>query len=135
MSSESTFVVNVKTRNGTIITVRGDSFDSLQSNVTAAIAGSINNVVGALEEQILGAETVAASNVEYAKKALGATNTFAPVPPPAQPQAQPQTDGAPAPTCKHGPMVRRTASKGPRKDFWACTAPMNATDKCAIVNI
>lgn len=137
MSSESTFVVNVKTKGGTIITVRGDTYEALQNNITDAIGGGIDNTVGALEEAILGQPAVA-----YATVALGATvlpptpaTTFAPVQPPVVQQSQ--TPSAPSPVCAHGSMVIRTAKTGPRagKDFWACTAPMNAPDKCKIVNI
>jgi hypothetical protein len=137
MSSESTFVVNVKTRGGTIVTVRGDTYEALQENILAAIGGGIDKTVGALEEAIVGDPAVA-----YATAALGATvvpqaptNSFAPVPPPSVQQTQ--SPSAPAPVCAHGPMIIRTAKSGPRagKDFWACTAPMNAPDKCKIVNI
>lgn len=137
MSSESTFVVNVKTKGGTIITVRGDTYEALQNNITDAVGGGIANTVGALEEAILGEPAIA-----YATTALGATvlpptpaTTFAPVPPPLVQQSY--TPSAPAPVCSHGSMVIRTAKSGPRagKDFWACTAPMNAPDKCKIVNI
>jgi hypothetical protein len=139
MSSESTFVANVKTKKGTIVTVRGDDFDSFVGNISAAVAGNIDNVIGALEEQMLGTEAVAETNINYAARALGATvvesrDTFAPVPPPTQTT---QSPSAPAAVCAHGPMVRRTAGKGPRagKDFWACTAAQYAPDKCKPVNI
>jgi len=136
MSSESTFVVNIKTKGGTIVTVRGDNYEALQNNISEAIAGGIDKTVGALEEAIIGDP-----NIAYAASALGATiehqkPTFAPVPPPAPTQYAP-TPSAPAPVCTHGSMVIRTAKSGPRagKDFWACTAPMNAPDKCKPVNI
>jgi hypothetical protein len=129
MSSESTFVVNVKTKNGTIITVRGDDYANLQQNITDAVVGNIDKTVGALEELFIDSSQ---SNVQYAAKALGATEVTVaqgPVAPPAQPTPV-------APTCKHGSMVYRIAQKGPRvgKGFWGCPAPMNAPDKCAIVN-
>jgi hypothetical protein len=40
MSSESAFVVNVKTRIGTIITVRGDDYTNLKKNIDDAVLGS-----------------------------------------------------------------------------------------------
>jgi hypothetical protein len=48
-------------------------------------------------------------------------------------QEQAQTGGAPdgAPTCVHGPMIRRTGTSG--KGPWGayfCPQPKNATDKC-----
>jgi hypothetical protein len=132
MSSESTFVVNVKTKNGTIITVRGDDYAKLQQNITDAVVGNIDNVVGSLEELFANS---AQANIQYATAALGATQVTVaqgPVAPPSQ-SAQPSPV---APTCKHGSMVYRVAQKGPRagKGFWGCTAPMNAPDKCAIIN-
>ncbi len=130
MSDESIYVVNVKNRAGTILTVRGDDITSFSKNISDAVAGQIDIVIGALEDAILGPN--AAKNLEYATQTLGAKPTFAPVPPP----AQPTTGGAPAPTCTHGSMILRTAKQGPRagKNFWACPAPMNAPDKCKPIN-
>ena len=130
MSSESTFVVNVKTKAGTIITVRGDTFETLSKNISDAVAGKIETLVGALEDVIIGPDIQ--KNMDYVASTLGAQPTFAPVPPPIQPVAS----GAPAPTCTHGAMVLRTAKQGPRagKNFWACKAPMNAPDKCKPIN-
>lgn len=136
MSSESTFVVNVKTKNGTIITVRGDDYAKLQQNITDAVVGNINNLVGSLEEIFV---DVASANLQYAAAALGATEVTPQVKVAQGPVAPPTAGATPppvAPTCKHGAMVYRIAQKGPRvgKGFWGCPAPMNAPDKCAIVN-
>lgn len=130
MSSESTYVVNVKTKAGTIITVRGDTFETLSKNISDAVAGKIETLVGALEDVIIGPDVE--KNLEYVTNTLGAKPAFAPVPPP----QQPAQGSAPAPTCTHGAMVLRTAKQGPRagKQFWACTAPMNAPDKCKPIN-
>ena len=126
MSSESTFVVNVKTRIGTIITVRGDDYDSLQNNVMTAVAGGIDKTVGALEEAILGE----GAQVAYAAKALGATSiestqSFAPVPP--------QSGGsAPAPACPHGSMVHRSGAgaKGPWQAWMCCLPKERKEEQC-----
>lgn len=130
MSSESTYVVNVKTKAGTIITVRGDTYETLSKNISDAVAGKIETLVGALEDVIIGPDIQ--KNLEYVANTLGAKPTFAPVPPP----QQPASGGAPAPTCTHGSMILRTAKQGPRagKQFWACPAPMNAADKCKPIN-
>jgi len=124
MSSESTFVVNVKTRIGTIITVRGDDYDSLQANVMTAVAGGIDKTIGALEEAILGE----GAQIAYAAKALGATvvnstQSFAPVPPAS-------SGGAPAPACPHGAMVHRSGAgaKGPWQ-AWMCCLPKERKDE------
>lgn len=133
MSSESTFVVNVKTKNGTIITVRGDDYAKLQQNITDAVVGNINNVVGSLEEMFI---DTASANIQYAAATLGATPVTPQVTVSQGPVAPPSQPTQVAPTCKHGAMVYRVAQKGPRvgKGFWGCPAPMNAPDKCAIVN-
>jgi len=128
MSTESAYVANVKSKLGTIVTVRGDDWTSFSQNVNDAVAGEIGNVVGALEEAFLGQTN---ESIAQALSALNPTPVpFAPVPPPV-------AGYAPAPACAHGPMVRRTAKLGPRtgKDFWACTAPMGSPEKCKTVNI
>jgi hypothetical protein len=118
MSTESTFVVNVKTRIGTIVTVRGDDYDTLQVNILKAIEGGVDKTISALEEAVIGE----GAQVAYATKALGATvvgstNSFAPVPPAS-------SGGAPAPSCPHGAMVHRSGSgaKGPWQ-AWMCSLP------------
>jgi hypothetical protein len=117
MSSESAFVVNVKTRIGTIITVRGDDFNNLKKNIDDAVFGQLDAVVGALEEVIVGDGAAVAT----VAKTLGAekvttSNSFAPVAPPSQ--------TAPAPSCQHGTLVHRTGTgaKGPWQ-AWMCPLP------------
>ena len=117
MSNESAFVVNVKTRIGTIVTVRGSDFADLKKNIEEAVAGQVDSLVGALEETVIGE----GAHVAYAAKALGATEIsssteFAPVTPPS-------TTG-PAPSCKHGPLVHRSGvgGRGPWQ-AWMCALP------------
>jgi hypothetical protein len=117
MSTESAFVVNVKTRIGTIITVRGDDFNDLKKNIDDSVFGQLDNVVGALEEALLGE----GATVAHAVKALGAekistSQSFAPVTPP--------NVTAPAPSCQHGTLVHRTGTgaKGPWQ-AWMCPLP------------
>ena len=117
MSSESAYVVNVKTRIGTIITVRGDNFIELSKNIDAAVVGEIDKLVGALEETLIGE----GGQVAYAAQALGGTvvstsNSFAPVTPPSV--------SGPTPSCQHGPLVHRsgTGTKGPWQ-AWMCGLP------------
>ncbi len=130
MSNESAFVANVKTPKGTIITIRGDEWDTFTKRISDAVVGNVATVVGALEDVMIGPDVE--KNLEYVTNTLGAKPAFAPVPPP----QQPAQGSAPAPTCTHGAMVLRTAKQGPRagKQFWACTAPMNAPDKCKPIN-
>jgi len=117
MSNESAYVVNVKTRIGTIITVRGDNFVDLSKNINAAVTGDVDKLVGALEETLLGD----GANAAYAAQALGGTvvstsNSFAPVAPP--------NSNAPAPSCQHGTLVHKsgTGAKGPWQ-AWMCPLP------------
>lgn len=117
MSNESAFVVNVKSRIGTIVTVRGDNFLELSKNINAAVTGDIDKLVGALEETLIGE----GGQVAYAAQALGGTvvstsNSFAPVTPP--------SISGPAPSCQHGTLVHKsgTGAKGPWQ-AWMCPLP------------
>jgi len=117
VSSESAFVVNVKSRIGTIVTVRGNDFADLKKNINDAVTGDIDKLVGAVEESVLGD----GANAAYATQALGGTvvstsNSFAPVTPP--------NVNAPAPSCLHGTLVHRsgTGAKGPWQ-AWMCGLP------------
>jgi hypothetical protein len=129
--TEKNYVVNVKTKAGTIITVRGDSAEELNSNITEAVNFGVNDSVAALEELFLGAP--APSAVDIVTSALGATVTgttsFAPVPPPVQ--ATPSVAGSRV--CSHGPMVTRKGSgaKGEWKGYF-CPTPKGTPDQCAV---
>jgi hypothetical protein len=101
--SEKNYVVNVKTKVGTIFTVRGDSAEELNGNIQNAIVNSTHDFVAALEEQLIGSSSVptqhvaqpvvqAAPTAVEAITAIGGTvvseqpvaPSFAPVPPPTQ---------------------------------------------------
>ena len=117
MSNESAFVVNVKSRIGTIVTVRGNDFADLKKNINEAVTGDVDKLVGAIEEAILGD----GANAAYASQALGGTvistsNSFAPVTPPSV--------SGPAPSCQHGTLVHKsgTGTKGPWQ-AWMCPLP------------
>ena len=117
MSTESAFVVNVKSRIGTIVTVRGNDFADLKKNINEAVTGDVDKLVGAIEEAILGD----GANAAYASQALGGTvistsNSFAPVTPPSV--------SGPAPSCQHGTLVHKsgTGAKGPWQ-AWMCPLP------------
>lgn len=120
MSNESAFVINVKTRIGTIVTVRGSDFSELKKNIDEAVTGQIENLVGALEETIIGE----GAQVAYAVKTLGATevtttSSFAPV-------APPSGNAGPAPSCQHGQLVHRSGvgGRGPWQ-AWMCSLPQS----------
>lgn len=133
---EKNYVVNVKTRNNTIFTVRADTAEELNANITEVINFGAHDSVLALEELFLGAQAVPApSAVDVVTNALGATvisetprPQFAPVPPP--------SGGAPTQTisgsrtCTHGNMTGRKGmgAKGEWKGYF-CPAP-NKQDQC-----
>lgn len=132
--TEKNYVVNVKTNNNTIITVRADSAEELNSNVTELINFGVNDSVLALEELFLG---VKPSAVDVVKSTLGATvisetpvtpaPAFAPVPPPVA--SAPLVAGQRA--CHHGPMVTRKGmgAKGEWKGYF-CPTPKGTPDQC-----
>lgn len=130
--TEKNYVVNVKTKNNTIFTVRGDSAEELNTNITAVINFGVHDSVLALEELLLGAPAPAPSAVDVVTNALGATVTnvtnFAPVPPPVT-NAAPSVAGSRV--CSHGTMVTRKGSgaKGEWKGYF-CPTPKGTPDQC-----
>ena len=129
--SEKNYVVNVKTKNGTIVTVRGDSAQELADNITGLVNLSINDHIAGLEELFLGAP--APSAVDVVTQALGATvvsetprPAFAPVPPPSAPT---QTIAG-SRTCQHGTLVARKGqgAKGEWKGYFCPST--NKQDQC-----
>ena len=131
--TEKNYVVNVKTKAGTIVTVRGDSAEQLNSNITELINFAVNDSILALEELFVGP-----SAVDVVKSTLGATvvsttplppaSGFAPVPPPVS--ATPSVAGQRV--CSHGPMVTRKGSgaKGEWKGYF-CPTPKGTADQYA----
>lgn len=115
MSSESTFVANVKTKKGTIITVRGDTYETFKSNVTTAVTGEIGNVVGALEDAIVGSEPMSEADVA---SSLGGNVVSI-------------TTNTPSPSCKHGTRKHKAGAgaKGPWQ-AWMCPSAKGTPDQC-----
>jgi len=68
-TNEALFSVSMKTKNGTILTLRADDFDTFSKHIADAVGGNINLIVGALEDVVHGQDPVA-----YAAQALGATS-------------------------------------------------------------
>lgn len=136
--TEKNYVVNVKSKLGTIITVRGDSAEELATNIGGLISNGLQDHVLAMEELFVGPQTA----VGMVKEALGATVTevtpitdatnFAPVKPPVTTQAA-TTGGAGTASrnCIHGPMTKRTGEGqwGPYKAFY-CPTPKGTADQC-----
>lgn len=130
--AEKNYVVNVKTKLGTIITVRGDSAEELDSNIDSYIDRGISAKISILENDIIGGGATAPDPIAMVSQALGATvveerPSFAPVPPP-NTAVQPTVAGSRV--CVHGTMTGRKGqgAKGEWKGFF-CPAP-NKQDQC-----
>ena len=126
--SEKNYVVNVKTKAGTIVTVRGDTAQELADNITALANLSVNDHISGLEELFFGP-----SAVSVVTQALGATvieetpkPSFAPVPPPSAPT---QTIAGTR-TCQHGTLTPRkgVGAKGEWKAYFCPST--NKQDQC-----
>lgn len=146
--SEKNYVVNVKTKLGTIFTVRADTAAELNSNIKDVVENSSNEFVSALEELLLGttigtavtvqtAPPTTSNPVDVVVSALGGTvintatapaPTYAPAPV-AQPE---QGNHSVAPPCAHGTRTFVQAAPGSGKSWkaWMCPQPKGATDKC-----
>jgi hypothetical protein len=115
MSTESTFVANVKTSKGTILTVRGDDITSFSKNISDAVAGQIDIVIGALED------SMSPMSISEIVNAVGGTVTAINV-------AAPNT---PSPSCKHGTRKHKAgaSAKGPWQ-AWMCPSAKGTSDQC-----
>jgi len=132
--AEKNYVVNVKTKIGTIFTVRADTAEELNTNITEVINFSVNDSVAALEELFTGIVATPASPVDVVLAAVGGevisstptTPAFAPVPPPA---VAPTAVGARM--CSHGPMIGRkgNGAKGEWKGLF-CPTPKGTAGQC-----
>ena len=143
---ESNYVVNVKTKVGTIITVRGTDATEFEANINALIGNGINNSIAAMEELFLGMQPSQPSNtgVNTVVAALGGTvisETPIPVTAPTAgfaPVAPPSGVGAPLGTasrsCIHGEMTKREG-EGPYGHYKAfmCPTPKGTPDQCKAI--
>jgi hypothetical protein len=145
MSSESNFSVTVKTKSGSLVTVRGDEASEFIARIEEAINQNLEFNIDMLEKTITGqaGAPVQANPVAIVQQAMGGTVIsetpvepweqeqagFAPVPPPQQ--AAPAgvdtvqdrwgsrwTYGrADAPTCPNGPMVLKQGTNQAGKAY------------------
>jgi hypothetical protein len=134
--AEKNYVINVKTKAGTIFTVRADSATELNTNVQDVIDNATNHYVVALEELLL--DSYKANPIALVEQTLGATvisetpiepaPAFAPKPPPAQTTTSPSVGDK---TCVHGVMIRRTgeSAKGEWRAFF-CPTPKGTANQC-----
>jgi len=155
--SEKNYVVNVKTKLGTIFTVRADTAAELNSNIKDVVENGSNEFVAALEELLLGTAPSAtfaeqaqkyailpafglpapetSNPVDIAVSAVNGTviNTApAPTYAPAPVAVPEQGNNTVAPPCAHGTRTFVQAAPGSGKSWkaWMCPQPKGATDKC-----
>jgi hypothetical protein len=140
---ESNYVVNVKTKVGTIITVRGNDATEFENNINALIGNGVNNSIAAMEELFLGTQPSQSSNsgVNTVVAALGGTvinETPIPAAAPFAPVAPPAVIGVVAGTasrsCIHGVMTKRegVGPYGPYKAYM-CPTPKGTPDQCKAI--
>jgi hypothetical protein len=146
---ESNYVVNVKTKVGTIITVRGTDATEFESNINALIGNGINNSIAAMEELFLGMQPSQPSQpnrsgVDTVVAALGGTVVsetpigvipvagFAPVTPPSN--GNTFTAGTASRSCIHGVMTKRegVGPYGPYKAYM-CPTAKGTPDQCKAI--
>ena len=143
---ESSYVVNVKTKVGTIITVRGSDATEFENNINALIGNGVNNSIAAMEELFLGVQPsqTIRSGIDTVVNALGgtvisetpipvteATATFAPVAPPV---SNTFTAGTASRSCIHGVMTKRegVGPYGPYKAYM-CPTAKGTPDQCKAI--
>jgi hypothetical protein len=144
---ESSYVVNVKTKVGTIITVRGNDATEFENNINALIGNGVNNSIAAMEELFLGTQPSQSSTarINTVVDALGgtvisetpisvaeATATFAPVAPPSN--GNTFTAGTASRSCIHGVMTKRegVGPYGPYKAYM-CPTAKGTPDQCKAI--
>jgi hypothetical protein len=132
---EKNYVVNVKTKAGTIVTARGDSAEELVANINDLVAQGANDAIATLEELFTGVSAprvLATDPVAIVQASLGGEVVpevaFAPKAPPAQASAPSGSDKM----CIHGAMVKRTGNgaKGEWRAFF-CPTPKGTADQCS----
>ena len=146
---ESSYVVNVKTKVGTIITVRGSDATEFENNINALIGNGVNNSIAAMEELFLGVQPSQSSTarINTVVDALGGTvisetpipvaaptAPFAPVAPPSVAGITAVTAGTASRTCIHGVMTKRegVGPYGPYKAYM-CPTAKGTPDQCKAI--
>ena len=143
---ESNYVVNVKTKVGTIITVRGTDATEFENNINALIGNGVNNSIAAMEELFLGTQPSQSSTarINTVVDALGGTvisetpipvaAPTAPFAPVAPPSVAGVTAGSASRTCIHGVMTKRegVGPYGPYKAYM-CPTAKGTPDQCKAI--
>ena len=142
---ESNYVVNVKTKVGTIITVRGNDATEFENNINTLIGNGVNNSIAAMEELFLGVQPSqpSRSGIDTVVAALGGTVIsetpigvvpvagFAPVAPPSVVGV---ATGTASRSCIHGVMTKRegVGPYGPYKAYM-CPTAKGTPDQCKAI--
>lgn len=125
--SEKNFVINIKNKQGTIFTFRGDTATEVEGSMLEFIAGNVAATVADLETTLLGTvhDPIAVVQNALGPVTVAPQQNFAPVPPPAAPAA------AGSRMCNHGPMIGRkgTGAKGEWKGLF-CPTPKGTENQC-----
>jgi hypothetical protein len=136
---EKNVTVTVKTKRGSLVTLRGDTPEEFVNKVTEAYNAGFGLAVESFEDFVLSTSVDA---VQTVVDTLGATviqetvatqpTTFAPIPPAvAAPVA---TGGTAVRQCAHGVMTKREGQGpyGPYKAFM-CPTPKGTPDQCKAI--
>lgn len=146
---EKNVTVTVKTKLGSLVTIRGDEPQEFVDRVQAAAIAGFDTAVGAFEEIVTGASSAHA--LQTVVNAVGGTvisttptapapepwaqeqGQFAPVAPPVAAYTPPPAGGSQK-QCAHGLMTKREGQGpyGPYKAFM-CPTPKGTPDQCKAI--
>ena len=130
---EKNITVTVKTKSGSLVTIRGDEPQEFADRVMEASNGSFALAVEAFEELIIGGGNNAVQTVvdTLGGEVIAQPQGFQPVPPAAPVAAQPAQQGR---VCAHGPMTKRqgTGPYGPYKAYY-CPTPQGTPNQCKAI--
>jgi hypothetical protein len=124
---EKNVTVTVKTKLGSLVTLRADEPQEFVDKVDAAAKAGFGIAVQAYEGLI--AESSTPMAVDVVAQALGATVIAAPAPLAPVPPAP--TSDVFSPTCKHGVKKHKTGN-GAKGEWqaWMCPSPKGTADQC-----
>jgi len=131
--TEKNVTVTVKTKNGSLVTIRGDEPEEFVARVQAAVAASLQDAVFAFEELVTESNAVATVINTLGGEVLpppavpvSANAQFAPVQPPVN-----TVTTQLGRSCAHGQMTKRAGEGqwGPYKAYY-CPTPKGTPDQC-----
>lgn len=133
--TEKNITVTVKTKNGSLVTVRGDEPEEFIERAQRAVALSMNDFVFALEELVTERDAVSTVLTAVGGEVIN-TQPVVPVSPnaafaPVTPPVVAPTFAQAGRSCAHGAMTKRTGEGqwGPYKAYY-CPTPKGTPDQC-----